>query len=286
MRNNFSVLTPFVIALSLLQTSWANNNHFLPGDAFFPTELTKADVERIQKAKGNINFKYSKLGGYGGAFCGGAGYHKASMPVADDAFAKNLAKAYERIREFEDRELIEFEGEDGKIEYDEINGVKVLFYNSDFDFNKHALGLRYNENWLKEVVAFGHSRDHARLCCLLQSQEAVTTSWRDGDLVPAFKAKTPNADGKSLRETMGEPIVFDTKVKAIVIPASTSLDDLFERSAGSQLLVVDSSGVKEMRIENYKWQEGNIDIGGFGAGKDSKDGEKSKGGGRSNGGVF
>ena len=114
MRSKLSGLTSIVLALFIFQTSWANNNLFLPGDAFFPTQLTKADLEGLQKAEGHLKFEYSNLGGYGSAFCGYAGHSSAMLPVVDDSFAKNIAKAYARVREFEGRELIEVETEDGE----------------------------------------------------------------------------------------------------------------------------------------------------------------------------
>ena len=267
MSIKLTLLTFTLLVLALFQTSFANNNLFLPGDAFFPTELTKADIERLQKVKeGQLAFQYSRLGGYNAAFCGYAGYGTALLPVTDNKFTNNLAKAYKRIREFEGRQLIEIKMEDGKTSYEETNGVKVLFYNGDFDISKHVLGLRYNETWLKEVAAFGHPREHARLCPLLQSRNAIATSWRDGDLVPALKAKLPAADKGSLKETLKEPIVMDSGIKAIIIPASVSLDDIFNRASTSNLLVVDSNGFKEMRYSKGKWKESSSDEGGFGGG--------------------
>lgn len=267
MRIKSSFLTFTFLVLFCFQTSLANNNLFLPGDAFFPTELTKADIEQLQKTKdGQLSFEYSSLGGYQGAFCGYAGYRTALLPVADNKFANNLTKAYERIREFEGRVLIETEWEDGKTTYKETNGVQVLFYNGDFNMSKHALGLRYNENWIKEVAAFGHPREHARLCPLLQSRNAIANSWRDGDLVPALKAKLPSADKGSLKGTLKEPIVMDSGIKAIVIPASVSLDDIFNRASESNLFVVDSNAIKEMHYSKGKWQEVSADESGLGGG--------------------
>lgn len=267
MNSKFTFLMSVVLSLFFLQTSLANNNYFLPGDAFFPCKLTKTDFEKMQETKnGERSFTYSRLEGYRGAFCGYAGYGTAVMPVVDDAFAENLVKAYKRIREYESRQLIEVENEDGEISYVETNGVQVLFYNSDFDFSKHSLGVRYNENWLKEVVAFGHNREHARLCPLVHNRDAISRSWRDGDLVPALKAKLPAADGESLKETLNESIVVEADVKAIVIQASTSLDDIFNKEPGASLFVVDAKGIKEMYLKGSKWEEGKFGGGGFGGG--------------------
>ena len=90
MRNRILVLVLFTIA-SVASSGhvMANNNLFLPGDAFFPTVLTKAEVESLQTTKtGERTFAYSSFGGYEGAFCGYAGYANATIPAVDDALAK------------------------------------------------------------------------------------------------------------------------------------------------------------------------------------------------------
>jgi hypothetical protein len=69
----------FLVALSLCERSTelasANNNLFLPGDAFFPTELTADTLAELDGGGEEPPiFTYSNLGGYEGAFCGYAGY--------------------------------------------------------------------------------------------------------------------------------------------------------------------------------------------------------------------
>lgn len=231
----------------------ANNNLFLPGDAFFPTELTKAAVEILQSKKAEERtFAYSSLGGYKGAFCGYAGYENAIIQSVDDAFARNLAKAYQQIRELQPR-LLEERTFEQKTQLVETNPIQVLFYPASFEFPRHALGLRYNENWVAECVKFGHRREHLRLCCLISDPEAVALSWRDADLVPALKAKLPvvkHEPGKSTEE----PVIVEEPVKAYVL-LHDSLSQLFhpEESEHANILVVDSTGVTCLMRDDGDW---------------------------------
>jgi len=232
----------------------ANNNLFLPGDAFFPTVLTKAEVEALQSRKtGERTFAYSSFGGYEGAFCGYAGYDNARIAAVDDAFAKNLAAVYARIREFYARELIE-RTHDGKTELVETNGIRVLFYPPEFQFPRHHLGLRYNENWVSEAVKFGHKKEHLRLCCLISDPHAVERSWRDADVIPPLNVKLPDVELKPVPETEA-PVLVQDPVKAIVIGFHT-LKELFRYNDDDYLTVfiVDSEGITELVHEDGRWR--------------------------------
>lgn len=235
----------------------ANNNLFLPGDAYFPTELTRAAIQKLQAAKtGERTFKYSSLGGYDGAFCGYAGYRHAVVPAVDDRFAENLARAYAEIREFEERELVERD-EDGKTRLIETNGIHVLLYSADFDIHKHRLGLRYNENWVAETVKFGHRREHIRMCSLVDDPRAVEISWRDAEIVDGLKGTLPDAK-PAAGQAVNKPVVIRGPVNAIVI-RSRSLKHVFLRH-DAIVTVVDSEGITKMVYHNGKWQpESSVD---------------------------
>lgn len=237
----------------------ANNNLFLPGDAFFPTVLTKNDVEALQTRKaGERNFAYSSFGGYEGAFCGYAGYNNANIPAVDDDFARNLATVYARIREFDGRKLIE-KTSNGRTEYIETNGIRVLFYPPEFEFPRHRLGLRYNENWVAEAIKFGHKKEHLRLCCLIADPDAVERSWRDADVIPPLNVELPDVELKPLPATEA-PVVVQGNVKAIVIGSHT-LKELFRYNDDDYLTVyvVDSKGITELVHEDGKWRPADSD---------------------------
>jgi hypothetical protein len=256
----FSVARNILSLMALLATvvpvpvCLANNNLFLPGDAFFPTVLTKADVEALQEAKtGERTFRYSSFGGYEGAFCGYAGYANAIIPSVDDRFAKNLELVYQRIRRYQRRELAEWV-EDGKTELVETNGMRVLFYPPGFQFPRHALGLRYNENWVEECLKFGHEREHLRLCCLISDPEAVARSWRDADIVPALSVELPETSLAPVPVTE-TPVLVKGPVRAIALGAH-SLQKLLQPDYDDYLTiyVVDSNGVAALEHGDGKWQ--------------------------------
>src|SRR5207253_2164030 len=131
----------------------------------------------------------------------------------------------QRIREFQWRELRE-RTIDGKTEIIETNGIRVMFYPPAFEFPRHALGLRYNENWVAECMKFGHAREQLRLCCLISEAEAVERSWRDADAVPALKAALPKVSLLA-GAMVEEPIIVQGCVKAIVTGPHSSLKTLF-----------------------------------------------------------
>lgn len=254
---NAKALTFASIAVAFTLSSariLANNNLFLPGDAFFPTVLTKADIEALQATKSaERTFRYSSFGGYEGAFCGYAGYANAKIPSVDDAFAKSLASVYERIRESQPRELIERTHE-GKTELIETNGVRVLFYPPEFEFPRYHLGLRYNEKWVTEAVKFGHERKHLRLCCLIPSPDAIECEWRDAELVPPLKVQLPKVELNPVPETE-TPVVVQGPVKAVVI-GSYSLEDLFRDEAIYPMVyIVDAKGIIALLRDDSEWKE-------------------------------
>lgn len=253
MTSRFSALFLLLITVPIFQAApaGANNNLFLPGDAFFPSVLTTEDLKHMrQEAAGTRTFTYSSMDGYEMAFCGDAGYERATLESVDDAFADNLMSAYSKLRQKVPRQFVE-EREDGERRLVETNGMRVLFYHESFQFPEYKLGLRYNENWADEAVQFGHKRNRIRLCCLLRNPLAVELSWRDA------KTVAPLLRGKkviSRKKNSPPSIVINEELKAIVF-SPYSLDDLFlvGRNEYRHLFVVDSDGIGELRHRDGKW---------------------------------
>lgn len=230
----------------------ANNNFFLPGDAFFPTQLTAEDLRELQmgEAAGKI-FRYSSFGGYEGAFCGYAGYSRAQIAAVDRSFITNLVTVYGEIRQYERKELVEVV-EKGKTKQLETNGIRVLFYPQDFDLTKFKLGLQYNEKWVDETMKFGHERQQIRLCELIDDKEAVIESWRDASLVGSFElvlAKVKLDAGPPVEE----PVNIKGPVKAVVLQHHT-LKEYFNAGQDYRTIyVVSSKEVQQFGWSDYQW---------------------------------
>lgn len=254
--------TPFLslvvaaLSVSTAGLACANNNLFLPGDAFFPTVLTKSDIEALQAAKdGDRTFKYSSFDGYPLALCGFAGYNQASIRSVDDAFVGNLATVYKQIRTYQPRSLVE-EVREGKDTLVETNGMRVLFYQADYPFPDRPLGLRYNENWIAETARFGFPRNHVRLCGLVEDASAVEMEWRDAGVVPPLKATVPDVKITPIPGITEGPVVVEGPVKAVVIGSHT-LKYLFDCDGASEVStsihIVDSRGITEFEFDYGNW---------------------------------
>lgn len=230
----------------------ANNNFYLPGDAFFPTLLDDAIVERVTADESDpTTFAYSAYGGYSEAFCGYAGYKKAKVSM-DRSFVDDLKRAYRLTIKLDPSLGKEPARKDIDFGAGKRHGVKVLFYNASFSFpKKHRLGLRYNENWVAEVAKFGHREDHIRLCCLVKDMNAVMESWRDAARVKPLNVSVPKEeatpDGKAVLAIKGP-------VKAYVLD-SRPLAEYFRKNSRvvRTLYEVDSKGVTEHSRTKGKW---------------------------------
>lgn len=250
-----------VAAVLFVCSARANNNFFLPGDAFFSTRLTEDKLDRLKPdAKDGPVFEYSSLGGYEFAFCGYAGYYRARFAKVDQPFIDNLKRAYRHVRKnYEQKTLLEDE-QDGKKTLEETNGVGVLFYPPEFEFPKFQLGLQYNENWVTEVKKFGHGDQQMRLCCLVNTANGVMESWRDSALVAGLKAELPEVELKPVPETR-EPVIVRAPVKAFVVdsrPLGKYFDPPEEGHEDVSVLSVDSKGVTEISYVKGEWKRAEV----------------------------
>lgn len=231
----------------------ANNNFFLPGDAFFATQLTAVDCEQLQnRAVKEHAFTYSMLDWNRFAFCGYAGYTRARFDAVDTSFRENLTKAYARTRKNVDKELRE-EIVDGKTILHETNGVRVLFYPREFDLSRFTLALRYNENWVAETLKFGHRQDDIRPCELVNTPNAMALSWRDANRVGTFMITVPDVPLTPVPPA-DAPVTIKSDVKAVVLSESLSLARYMNPPALSTILIVDSTGIVEYQFQDGNWE--------------------------------
>ena len=261
MLNKSLILSCLFFLVSLNTYVQANNNRFLPGDCFFPTTLDQSSIKTLVASDvKDARFTYSRIGGYTPAFCGNFGYQHAKFENLDQKFIENLNEAYSRYRKQCPIEWKKQLSADGTKEVKvEGNPMRVLFYQDSFEFPKHSLFLRYNENWVDDLAAFGHGKDFpSRLCCLIEKPEAIVESWRLSKSIPALKSKLPELNPENRRKPQG-PALIQGKIKAYIL-LEGSLVDYYRpyksKTEGLKLLVVDSAGIKELTFHRKGgWKE-------------------------------
>ena len=187
----------------------ANNNHYLPGDAFFYAEPNHEWFENLMNTEQPIvNYRRSRIGG--GKFCGFAGYDQLRLENLTPEMRANLINAYRQLRGrypqqvsvFEEQRLKMVNGKlvpDGEqaINRHEHNLVTMLIYNREFDTSRFRPLLRYNENWAEVAAAFGHRRDRVGADFFVDDNKSIVSDWRDSTLVAPLKIKGAEVDPKT-----------------------------------------------------------------------------------------
>jgi len=222
---NFCFWLALLSFLTMKSNANAHNTFFLPGDAFFHTVLTEDVLNQMEKEKSPV-FEYARPEFLGESFCGYAGFAKLEFKNMPDSLKQQLRKLYGDLREITPKiveitdEIIYKEGDLHDIEVKtgnkltrEINGFSVFLVNRNFDVTKHTLGLKYNEEWVDQVAAFGHDRRHLRLESFVQTPDAIAEEWRDSPLVPPLSAESPAMD----RKNISEPVVISPDCKLLVL---------------------------------------------------------------------
>lgn len=249
-----SVLAIVVYSLVAPAECNASNKLFLPGDAFFPTSLTKDAITKIRKMRSDVRtFAFGATDQMGGALCGYAGYPIAKIPQVDDSFLDNLGLVYSKMQRLS--RGIQRDRSQKATDHDrETEGMRVLFYPASFDFQMHRIGLTYNENWVEETKKFGHDRSHISYGSLIDRADAVAISWRDALEVKGLEVTTPDVELKPtpLLET---PIVVKERVRAHVLGVG-SLKDFFDPDEDTPLTlyIVDSNEIEEWQYQHGKWE--------------------------------
>ncbi|MEC9002354.1 MAG: hypothetical protein VX644_03210 [Planctomycetota bacterium] len=237
-----------LVTMVLFLTIWqqptignANNNYFLPGDSFFHTVLTEAVLAEIEKSKSPV-FHYDRPDHLDFYLCGYAGFEQLQVKEMSPAVKKHLRALYQHLRGAHPLQIelvpetkwVRQKGEGdvevktGKILRRELNGFSMFFYNADFDANRYRLGLKYNENWLEEVVAFGHSREHAQFEFFVREEKAILTDWRDCRSVKPLEVISPPIKKRRSSNPL-PPITLKSKMRLFILPEG-KFDAAFARS--------------------------------------------------------
>ncbi len=237
-RRPLQVFLPLLLLLAPSPVL-GNNTFFLPGDAFFFARFTTADLEALAEQTSPA-FRYGNHWD-NGYFCGYAGYERIRLAEMPKSLKQALAEAYERLE-------MDLEKDSEGVRY-----MNILFYNADFDWRKHSLGLQYNEDWAEETAAFGHGKDYLRLESFVTKVDALMTSWRDAPRIPQLKIEIPalSADGKPRPE---EPVVLRGGYQIIAIP-NREFNAYFEQNDGLRLIHIEGEAVKAYVTRNGDWEE-------------------------------
>lgn len=140
------VLLTMVLALPAARAS-AANIYFMPGDAFFHTQLTEDRVQSLSADRGSVVFGYV-LPIESASFGGFAGFRRLEIRDFPPELSENLQLVYRKLRGEGGRIVLTY-SENGKEKTQELNGYHLFVYNKTADFGRQRIGIRYNESWRK-----------------------------------------------------------------------------------------------------------------------------------------
>ena len=263
-----------VIIAAILQlptAAQANNNFFLPGDAFFHTVLTESLLQDIEKSKSPV-FRYVRPDHLDTFLCGFAGFDMLQVKEMSPAIKKNLQALYRELREdyplqielVQETRWVRGSIEDGDKEIKtgrilrrELNGFSMFFYNAGFDANRYRIGLKYNETWAEEVMAFGHQREHIQFEFFIREEKAILSDWRDSQLVKPLDVISPPIEPRRSSKPL-PPVTLRSKVRVFILPES-NFQSAFDRSRG--IYEVTETGIQNYRPRGNAWSAHPYEIG-------------------------
>lgn len=259
----FSILGFLLLALAFPSLARANNNYFLPGDAFFHALVTSEEMEAIATGEGEtLTLEYDRHPSSEGAFCGYAGYKNLTLGNMTYEKRNALKLAYRYLRAQHARIVRESPKMDtellgnGDIRLvpvenpappQEQNPLSLYVYSTGFDPQRYALGLKFNENWAAELKSLGVTHDHARMDPFLTAFPAIETDWRDAARVPALKVDLPQ-DVEESNYGIREPMILKENVK-FVLCDPTLLPKLFDREDYWGFVLVEGESVRSITFD-------------------------------------
>lgn len=228
------VCAGIVVAVLTDRPAFATNNYFFAGDGFFHTALSESNLANIEQEK-NPKFIYRWPNRDEEYLYGDAGFGEMTFTGMPPTFKENLRRVYAEIRKRHPMKTI------GVDKY-ETNPLSVFFYNASFDFRKHRLCLRYNEDWRKETM-------HLEL--FVNRADAVVEEWRDSENVKPLRAeclkvkKDPISGYGTIR--------VQKDVRAIVLPTN-DYGRYYERKKGTKIYEVTETAANEYTADNNVWK--------------------------------
>ncbi len=251
-------ITVTISLLTLIQPLHATNNYFLPGDAFFHSILT---LESIQKREKEQEAVYDYRFVCEPAFCGYAGYSELKLDKQNKELAKNIHKAYFEIRKsislklqrktYKTAPLTNTEKSSWKPEnFEETNGLSLLFYNEDYDWKRRNIAVKYNEDWLGDLKKFGFGG--GRYCEFVSTADAVVASWARGKYIPPLNVQLPDTPIEKYK-TVNTPMLPKGKLKALIL-FDRNFKQYFEMRNHKDLIEVTNKGINRYIVHQKQWK--------------------------------
>ena len=238
---------------------------FMPGDAFFHSELTSDFLEGLPADGGNLFVPYSPppssfaLGGY-------AGFLRIEIKDVSPSMISALRKVYAEQRKFDAKIVRIGVDADGKGTATEMNGFHLFIYNRSVKFTKQQIGNKYNENWMNlPAQAITPTKDrpsglgtsHANgYFSFLSSPKSIVDDWRNAARFQELKVRVPSGIPWGITgPPISEPVSVDAKDIQFVICPYDDLSLYFQQADDVDFFTITVDGVKRFVWKNEDYVE-------------------------------
>jgi len=228
---------------------------FLPGDAFFLSELTQELVTAMERdADGTVKLLYNPR--RGPDLC--SGYGTLEINGVSLKQRQLLAAVYRRVRK-QQRPVFEITTTDSGEVRRELNGMALLIYNKTFDSRDYNIGLRYNENWVEDERNFG-----VPIVSYPELERPpppyIVEDWCNSKLVPALKAVLPVGRGKFPHELQFTPVTVESRGVKFVVVMDDLLEDLRMNKMYAWCYVLEDDKVTRLEHDPDGWLTKDVEF--------------------------
>ena len=233
----------------------ANNNYFIPGDAFFYFEISQ-DEWKSFKSGSDAVWSYDRPAHLPLMLCGYAGYRNLDVSSLPADYRDRFITAVDVMKKAYPS-MVKSEVVDTGFGFKEEkpfekNKIRVFVYNNEFDFTKHRIGLKYNESWPEMGPRFGHATQHFQFDFFINSPKAISDSWRMASSVNPLNVKLPDSN----RGAVETPIRFNPESLKFLIAPPVEIESLGfpSRNADHVCYTVSKSSTQKLVLENRSWK--------------------------------
>jgi hypothetical protein len=221
----------------------ACNPGFIPGDAFFHSELTSDFVSRMRVEGGALLLHYAYPEPLSG--CGYSGFATLKVEGCPASLGQQLRLVYQAARSIEPR-VVRIVSESDKVERAvEINALHMFVYNKGADWRAQKIGLKYNEHWYDFAVDVRMAKKLQRTpvaayvyAPFVPLVDAVAEDWQFSRRFAGLGASVPDVQGWGLP---GEEITIPVTMKYADLEMVITLDKLesyFRRKEDATFYVI------------------------------------------------